>query len=124
MGFATGDHHHIALRRLLLGLLQMLGQAAGIATCGLGGRAQPFTQTFGHGAEIHFFQRFLAQGFELGIVGTQARGVLLGAPHGQIQHLRHLGQLDGVGQSLRTFVDDGHQLVLIVNKHQLRLGSV
>ena len=123
MGFAAGNHHHIALGRLLLGLLQMLGQAARIAALRLGGRTQPFAQTLRHGAEIHFLQRLLAQSLELRIVGAKARRVLLRSPDRHLQQLRHLGQLDRIGQRLRAFMDDGHQLVLVVHQNQLRLGS-
>ena len=43
MGFASGNHNRAALRGLLRWLLQVLGQAAGIAALlGLGGWAQPF----------------------------------------------------------------------------------
>jgi hypothetical protein len=124
MGLAPGQHDAGALGLALRGFLQMLGQAARIARGRARRGAQQRCQPVGRSAEVHLGQRLAAQGAQVGIVGPQARGVLLGAPHGHIQQLGRLRQTPRIGQHRRAVVDGGHQLVLKIHQDELGFSGV
>jgi hypothetical protein len=106
------------------GLLQVLGQAAGIALRRLGRGAQPFAQPLFHAAEVHLGQGFLAQRADVGQVLAQLGRVLLGAPDGHVDQLRHRCQAHGILRNSLVLEDGRHQARLVVDQHELGLRGV
>ncbi|MNK92960.1 hypothetical protein D3C87_1131020 [compost metagenome] len=125
MGFAAGDDDGVALFGRGRGLLQVLGQAAGIALrCRLGGRTQPFAEPLFHAAEMHLGQRLAAEGADLGQVLAQLGRVLLGAPDRHVDPLRHLAQARRVARCRLAFEDRRHQPRLVIDQDELGLRGV
>src|SRR5665647_3755530 len=89
MRLAAGDHDGVALGRVTCWLLQVLGQAARVASDRLGWWAQPLTQAFFDTAEVHFAQGLRAQRPQFGRVFAQLGRILLSAPNSDsYTHLR------------------------------------
>ncbi len=125
MGLTTRQHNRRPLgNRCGNRLLQVLGQAARVASTRAHRWPQPVGKPVRHGAKVHFWQRLLAQRTQFRRVGPELLWVLLRAPYRHMQHPRHLSESQGIREHLGAVKNGGHQVGLVIHQHQLGICGI